>query len=88
MKLEPPTVTSDDVLTAIKVLEQMPRVLEQARVNENVTFYEVSTNLSVADSMIRGVVAGRSPQGMTTLSLLKVLPWVAQALSTEASTTA
>lgn len=75
-----PTVTADDVRIAINVLGQIPEILDHVRVSSGMAFERIASDLQVAPSMIRGVVAGRSPQGMTTKSLLAVLPFAAEHL--------
>lgn len=86
--LPAPSVSSDEIEVAIRVLRDLPSILDHAVCSQKINFQKLGEQLSMSESIVRNVVKGRSKQGMTTMSLLNVLPWVAEALRERESTTA
>jgi ribosome-binding protein aMBF1 (putative translation factor) len=78
--LQSPTVTVADLEAAVRVLSEMPNLLDHSRVASQMAFERIAKQVKVSPSVIRDIVSGKAPQGMSTKSLLAILPWIAQQL--------
>lgn len=78
--LPSPTVTVADIEAAMRVLSEMPNLLDHSRVASQMAFERIANELKVSASVIRNIVADKAPQGMSTKSLLAILPWLAKQL--------
>lgn len=85
--MPPPTVTVADLESAVRVLSEMPNLLDHSRFASQMAFERIANELNVSASVIRNIVADKAPQGMSTKSLLAILPWLAEQLPRVSTTT-